>query len=102
MATQWFPNGWEIAVDNPGDGELLISAPRGLVTDWVPVDASTQTWRARGRDEDGNQAEAIGPSNEAWRIEPAPPPGGEALAAQLGPLTRKLRTLAAPLTVRDG
>ena len=56
---------------------------RGLVTEWVPMDGSTETWRARVRDEDGNQAEAIGARNDAWLIEPAPPPDSKALAAQL-------------------
>jgi hypothetical protein len=74
---------------------------RGLVTDWVPVDGSAETWRARVRDEDGNRAEAVGPQNEAWRIEPAPLPDGRALAAELVPLISKLRTIVEPLAVRD-
>jgi hypothetical protein len=51
----------------------------GLVTEWVPVEASTETWRARVRDEDNNQAEAVGPRNEVRLIEPTRPPDGPAL-----------------------
>jgi hypothetical protein len=86
--------------DNPRYGNVEDYA-RSLVTEWVPVDASTKTWRARVRDEDGNRAEAIGPSNDAWTVEPEPLPDGQDLAAQLDPLTNKLRTLAGPLATRD-
>jgi len=82
--------------DHPRYGDVEDHA-RGLVTEWVPVDGRTETWRARVRDEDGNQAEAVGPRNEAWLIEPTPPPDRQALVAQLDPLTSKLRTLAEDL-----
>lgn len=90
----------EEGTDDPRYGDVEDYA-RGLVTEWVPVDASTETWRARVRDEDGNRAEAIGPSNDAWTVEPAPLPDGRALAAQLNPLATKLRTLGEPLATRD-
>lgn len=90
----------EQGTDDPRYGDVEDYA-RGLVTEWVPVEAATETWRARVRDADGNRAEAIGPSNEAWTVEPAPLPDGKALAAGLNPLATKLRTLAAPLATRE-
>lgn len=43
MATQWFTDRWEIAVDNPGYGELLITAPTSPYHREPLVD---ETWQA--------------------------------------------------------
>jgi hypothetical protein len=90
----------EQGTDYPRYGDVEDYA-RGLVTEWVPVDVSTETWRARVCDEDGNIAEAIGPRNDSWRVEPPPLPDRKALVAQLEPLTRTLRRLTEPLAGRD-